>query len=118
VKWLMAKAPAERPSSAVRVRELLQTWATPPNAPAPINLVAEADTAMLDPGLWDTTPGEELPVAAPASEANPLALPKEASAEKARQAAPAGLIPTWLLLALLLVGLTGLVVLAVVFRWL
>jgi eukaryotic-like serine/threonine-protein kinase len=118
VKWLMAKAPADRPGSAVRVRELLLTWATPPVAPAPVNLVAEADAAVLDAGLWESTPGEELPFADPVTEANPFALPDEANGaiEKARRATAAGPIPTWLLLAVLLIGLAGLVVLAVVFR--
>ncbi|MBN9119988.1 MAG: serine/threonine protein kinase, partial [Planctomycetes bacterium] len=89
VKWLLAKTPADRPGSAVRVRDLLQTWATAPNAPVTVNVVAEADAAVLDPGLWDATPGEELPFADPVSEANPFALPDEVNPAvgKARRAA-------------------------------
>jgi hypothetical protein len=73
---------------------------------------------MLDPGLWDTTPGEELPPADSAPGTHPFALPDgvNPAADKARAAASAVLIPTWLLVAVLLVGLVCLAVLAAVFR--
>ncbi len=113
VKWLMAKRPEERPSSAVRVRELLREWATPPAAPAPVNVVAAADAAVLDPGLWDTSPGDELPIADPISEANPFALPDDPGGARR---APAGLIPTWMLVAVFVVALGALVFLGIVLR--
>jgi eukaryotic-like serine/threonine-protein kinase len=118
VKWLMAKAPGERPGSAVRVRDMLREWATPPKAPAPINLVAEAEAATLDASLWESTPGDELPIAEPLSEANPFVLSGGAhtARERAQAYASAGALPTWLLLVGFLVGVAGLVVLAVVLR--
>jgi eukaryotic-like serine/threonine-protein kinase len=118
VKWLMAKEPAERPGSAIRVRDLLRQWATPAGAPAPINLVAAADSAALDAELWDATPGEELPFGEPLAE-EPIDLPDEDAGlpdMKLRRRAPTRGIPTWLVLAALGVGLTGFVVLALVLR--
>jgi eukaryotic-like serine/threonine-protein kinase len=118
VKWLMAKSPDDRPGSAVRVRDMLRAWAAPPNAPAPLNVVAAADAVALDASLWDATPGDEIPLAELVADGNPFAVPDDVNTarDRARTFAARGLMPTWLLLALLGGGLVGLMVLAVVLR--
>jgi serine/threonine protein kinase len=115
VKWLLAKEPTDRPGSAVRVRELLQQWSTAAPVAAPINVVAAADAAVLDAGLWDLAPGDDLPAPGPAGESDPFALlPTRSYKRTKRNTAP--LVSTWLLLAVLLGLLVGLALLVATVR--
>jgi serine/threonine protein kinase len=70
VRELLAKAPADRPPSAARVRDRLLPWATAARPPASVDVVATADAPGLDDGLWDATPGEELPPGSTAPESD------------------------------------------------
>ncbi|MCI0701357.1 MAG: serine/threonine protein kinase [Planctomycetia bacterium] len=63
VHSLMAKKPRERPASASSVRHQLLPWATEAKPRTMVDALAAADAPGLDAGLWDATPGEELPLA-------------------------------------------------------
>lgn len=116
VKWLMSKAPAERPATAVRVREMLREWATAAAVPRPVNVVAEADAAATDASLWEMTL-DDIPMALPVSDVVPLELPEAEELEESPPPdVPARPIPTWLMLAAFAVVVAGLGVLAVVLR--
>ena len=110
VAALMAKTPAERPAFAAHVRDMLLPWATAARTPASVNAVAAADAPGLDAGLWEATPGEELPVATEfAHGPNPFArLDDTASAVEEPTHEPATGTRTAWLLVLLLLGLMGL----------
>ena len=111
VASLMAKTPAERPASAARARELLRAWATAAKPRGSIDAVAAADAPGLDAGLWEATPGEELPLAAEyVAEPNPFARldDTDSSAEEPEGEPATGTRAGWLLVALLL-GLMGFV---------
>lgn len=109
VRWLMAKAPAERPATAVRVREMLREWATAAAAPRPVNVVAEADAAVTDASLWETTL-DDIPMALPVSDVVPLELPEAEEPEELPPDPPARPIPTWLMLVAFAVVVVALVV--------
>ena len=118
VASLMAKTPTERPASAADVRDLLLPWATAAAPLSTVDAVAAADAPGLDAGLWEATPGEELPFAEEfAHEPNPFARLEDTDSavlELPREPA-SGNRTAWLLVALLL-GLMGLVLLVGVVR--
>jgi serine/threonine protein kinase len=73
VHRFMAKDPAARPN-ALQAEALLREWARVPQAHAVADPLAAADAPGLDPGLWESTPGDELPTIPPdAADANPSA---------------------------------------------
>jgi serine/threonine protein kinase len=84
VQHLMAKSPRARPKSAVKVWEWLQPWVTAPTLSTSVDSVAVADAPGLDAGLWEATPGEELPEAKVASASNPFARLEDSSTEVGR----------------------------------
>ena len=113
VKSLMAKTPEARPASAARVRELLLPWATEAKPRVTIDAVAAADAPGLDAGLWEATPGDELPVAEEyIAQPNPFARLDEGDGPgDGLEFAPVpSNRPAWLFVAVLL-GLMGLVLL-------
>ena len=111
VASLMAKTPAERPASAAHVRDMLLPWATAAKPRGSIDAVAAADAPGLDAGLWEATPGEELPLAAEYV-AGPNAFARlddtDSSVEEPEREPATGTRAGWLLVALLL-GLMGFV---------
>lgn len=65
VQSCMAKKPADRPTSAAELRDLLLPWAGEVRAPAPgphtdREVVSVVDSRQLDPALWDAVPVAEL----------------------------------------------------------
>lgn len=69
----MAKDPNVRPN-ATEAEALLRAWASVPMAHPVGDPLAEADAPGTDAGLWESTPGDELPTLAPEGEdANPFA---------------------------------------------
>jgi serine/threonine protein kinase len=122
---LMAKSPAQRPASAARVRELLLPWATGAKSLTYVDALTAADAPGLDAGLWDATPGEELPPEENEPESISLArLDESDSAEVEEPQEPewepehAPPIPNrlgWLLVGLLF-GAMGFVMLVAVLR--
>ncbi len=119
VQRLMAKSAADRPASAAQVRELLLPWVTAPHAGKSVDALALADEPGLDSGLWEAAPGEELPPDEGEAPSNPFARLDDSSSEYIVKAAP--LPPEestrvgWLL-AGLLVGVMGLILLIAVVR--
>jgi serine/threonine protein kinase len=102
VRWLMAKTPDKRPASAAQVRELLLPWATPAKPRGSVDAVAAADTPGLDPGLWDATPGEDLPSEIGEAESAPFArLENGADSDTAPPVEEHSTRTGWLLAALL-----------------
>lgn len=61
VHRLMAKAPGARGRSAQEVGAQLAQWATAAPARAAVDVVALADSPHGDAGLWDASPGEDVP---------------------------------------------------------
>jgi hypothetical protein len=110
VRWLMAKTPDKRPASAAQVRDLLLPWATPAKTRGSIDAIAAADAPGLDAGLWDATPGEDLPLEMEAEESNPLVRLENGDASARAPAPPAEehASRTGWLLAALLVGVMAL----------
>ena len=111
VQSLMAKSPEDRPASAAHVRDILLPWATAAKLPGSVDAVAAADAPGLDAGLWEATPGEELPFAEEfADEPNPFARlddDSDSDDEQFESEPATGNRNAWLLLALLF-GLMGL----------
>jgi len=69
----MAKDPDARPT-ATQAEALLRKWADVPMAQPVGDPLAAADAPGLDAGLWESTPGDELPTLAPeGADANPFA---------------------------------------------
>ncbi|HEY1188400.1 MAG TPA: serine/threonine-protein kinase [Gemmata sp.] len=63
VHHLLAKTPGARPGSAAEVRERLAPLATAAPTRSAVDAVTLADAPHGDAGLWDASPGEELPEA-------------------------------------------------------
>lgn len=73
VHRFMSKDPDARPT-ATEAEALLRAWASVPMAHPVGDPLAAADAPGLDSGLWESTPGDELPTLAPeGGDANPFA---------------------------------------------
>jgi serine/threonine protein kinase len=119
VRWLMAKTPDKRPASAAQVRDLLRPWATPAKARGSIDALAAADAPGLDAGLWDATPGEDLPLEMEAEESNPLVRLENGDASASAPTPPAeerAPRTGWVLVALLVGAMALMMCVALVRR--
>jgi hypothetical protein len=113
----MAKDPKERPVSAARVRSLLLPWAKAAPATALVDPVAGVETLGPGPGLWESTSGDELPVAKSTEDDFAELEPEEESEASLaggwKELRPAIKDPVgWLLVGIMVVSL-GMIVLVV-----